>query len=568
MSDFQGGGSTVNGSRLRAGLVTLGAAVLLVATACTSASSQSPVGEPSGGVDWQAQLEQYSAMTPAALESEARTLGASVERQLMTMSGLEKELGGAAAADAALAQVSAAMTTATRGFTSQPEFGRFGARIPEAGEESMGGLIFGNLMIVGLGTGAAVAATNDLKAGEPDSETSTSDAGEDGSGSFTVSGSTEKAQLDVGMEVTKAGVTGRLKTVVTVAPCPDPTGRFTATTTMSASVSKAGGTTGSSMTIEVTVTGQVDDDARLVSYDMDMRSQSAQFQSGKGQFLDLTLSFGQQAGELVVTRGTVNRMGGTVTEEFAREQAGLGSAMALLAKDKALEAAQKGWESGRCVALEPTTTPSERTGLVPSTTVTIVAAPRSKVDGSRVGGTVRAERAGRGSVRPDGAKVPADATFTYTAPDEKDLTGAVLLEARSKRGVAKADVYFDTKAGGYAVDAPYGASWGRIFGVICSLDEPFTLREEAPSVEMAGTFTFTPSSPTQGTWVYSGSAMGGLSEIAGSGTYLVAGVSEGRPSLTIGAGQWTQKTALGTYQTPSGAAVPLALEPAQAGCEQ
>jgi hypothetical protein len=555
-------------SVLHCGLALTAVCTLLLSTGCTSTASSPATTDQTDGVDWQAQIAEYSAMDPAALESVVRTLGASVERKLMTLSGLEEELGGAAAADAAFAELNAAMTSATQRFTSQPNFGRFAANVPGADEAAMGGLVFGTMMIVQLGTGAAVGATNDLKAGDPSSETAASDDGAAGNSSYTVSGSTDKAKLDVGVETTKAGLKGTLTTVITVAPCPDPTGRFTATTKMSASVSRAGGATGWKLAVEATVTGRVGDDAQLVTSDMDMRTQAARFESRKGMFLDLNLTFGQVAGSFDVTGVTINRMNSTVTEDFAREQTKLSTAMALVAKEKSLEAAKKGWESGRCVKLVPTTTPAKRTGLEPSSTVTILAAPRSKVDGLPTGGTVQATRAGQGSVDPADTKVPADATFVYTAPGEKDQKGAVFLESRSKRGVGKAELYFDTKAGGYAVDQPFGSPGGRIHGSICSLDKPFTLDLEIPAVQMTGTFSFTPAGDSQGSWRYAGTAMGGAAKDAGSGSYSVEGVTEDKPTIKMDGGTWKQTTAMGTYDSPGGPGQALVLTPAAAGCEK
>ena len=96
------------------------------------------------------------------------------------------------------------------------------------------------------------------------------------------------------------------------------------------------------------------------------------------------------------------------------------------------------------MALEPTTDPAKRTGLQPSTSVAISAAPRSKIDGGPVGGAVTATLSGEGAVTPSGTKVPADASFTYTAASTAGKAGKVALEARSRRGVAKAELNFDT----------------------------------------------------------------------------------------------------------------------------
>ena len=60
----------------------------------------------------------------------------------------------------------------------------------------------------------------------------------------------------------------------------------------------------------------------------------------------------------------------------------LGTAMAMFTANEA----QKAWQSGRCVKLEPTTDPATRDGLDPLQKVAITAAPRSKIDGGPVGG--------------------------------------------------------------------------------------------------------------------------------------------------------------------------------------
>jgi hypothetical protein len=543
------------------------AGLLLITTGCSSSASAPASGDAVAGIDWQAQIDEYSALDPAQLEAQARALAGSVQRQLMTMSGLEKELGGPAAAAAALVTLSAKMQTAIQQFTARPTFGKFSAGAAGSGDKEMGGLIFGNMMIVGLGTEAAVAATNNMKPGESDSETK-SDSDDSGSSSFTVSGSADKAQLDVGMKVTTDGVTGTLKSIIVVAPCPDRDGRFTTKTTMVASVSRAGASTGSSMTVDVTVTGQIDDDARLVTYDMETRTQSAQFEAGKGQFLDITLRFGMKDGGLGVTGVTVNRNSESATAEFSGEQSKLSSMMALMAKDKALEAAKLGWESGRCVTLKPTTEPAKRTGLEPSAKVKVFAAPRSASDGAPVGGTVMATLGGNTSVDPASTKVPADATFTYTAPSEKDQSAMVFLESRSKRGVGKAEIAFDTKAGGYVVDQAYGAPGGRISGEVCAVDAPFTLGMKNPSVQMTGTFTFTPTASGAGAWVYKGTAMGGDVTNDGSGTFTVDGLTAGRPVITMDAGKWSQTTVMGTYDSPGGRSETLELKPAPSGCSR
>ncbi len=332
--------------------------------------------------------------------------------------------------------------------------------------------MFGNYMVTSLGAKAIVTSTNDVKPDEPNTRTE-SMAQDDGSLQVTMSGSTSEAKLEAGAKITVDGVTGTLKSVITVAPCPDAKGQFTATSKMVASVTTAGGRTGSNLTLEVTVTGQLDDDAKLVSYDTDTRTESADFANSKGQYVDQSVGWTTTGGQMGNYRSKINRTGGAVTEAFVNDQGKWGLLTAMMMQEKLLEAAKEGYESGRCVALDPTTEPSKRTGLKPSASAKIMAAPRSKVDGSPTGGTVTATLSGDTSVSPAGSKVPADATFDYVAPGEKDKSATVSLEARSKRGVAKADVSFNTKTTAYTASGKAGNI--TFSGTVADLAEPFTI---------------------------------------------------------------------------------------------
>ena len=129
--------------------------------------------------------------------------------------------------------------------------------------------------------------------------------------------------------------------------------------------------------------------------------------------------------------------------------------------------------------------------MEPGSTSTITAPPRSRIDGTPTGGTVTATlTAGAASVDPTGTKVPADATFTYTAPDETNKTGTVSLEARSKRGVAKASIDFDT-AGGYTAS---GGTEVTFSGTVADLAAPFTLTGAGQGFDVV--FSFSPTGPS------------------------------------------------------------------------
>lgn len=93
------------------------------------------------------------------------------------------------------------------------------------------------------------------------------------------------------------------------------------------------------------------------------------------------------------------------------------------------------------------TTSAEPRGLDPAQAVSNLATPRSKIDGSATGGTVTATlTAGGATVDPSATKVPADATFSYVAPDQAGKSGTISLEARSRRGVGKTTLDLTTAA--------------------------------------------------------------------------------------------------------------------------
>ncbi len=493
--------------------------VLLFLGACTTPAGTSPVASTrSGEVGVIASMaEQYAELDPTAREAELRTLSASVERRLMTLSGLEDELGGAAAADAAYTDLSRALVGDLQATARARSFGRFGASLPAADQPSIGGLMFGNFVVAGTGAGAIVASTNEVTPAAPANRTGAEENGSSKS-SYTISATVNEAKIEAGSEMTVDGMTARLGAAVTVAPCPDANGQFTSTTKLSAAVSSAGGRTGSNLTIEVVIKGQIDDDARLVSFDVDTRTQSASFESGRGQFLDMSTGWTVRGGTRDNYRGMINRTGGEVTSQFIDQQRRWGTLTAMMMQDKAVEAAKQGWESGRCVSLKPTAQPGKRTGLKPKASLKLLAPPRSKVDGSPVGGTVTAAMSGTTSVDPSGSKVKADATFTVIAPGEKDMKSTVTLEARSKRGVAKADVVVDTKAGPYTASGKAGNI--SFSGSIADLTQPFTIKGEGGAKL---TFSYAPSddSGRKGRMTYTGT-VGGY-KLSGGGGYTIAG---------------------------------------------
>jgi hypothetical protein len=284
------------------------------------------------------------------------------------------------------------------------------------------------------------------------------------------------------------GVAVQFTATTTIHPCPGPDGAFDLQASIDVKASKGGA--GQNARIDLDVTGQVGDDAEIVSKQIENHTQWADFGGGGGQFVDFTMS-----GPNGVEQFTGNRSGGKVTDEFVRASATLSTMIALMISLQLTDAAEQAWKSGRCVKL--TATPSAGPdGLDPSQRVDVLAEPRSKVDGAPTGGTVTGTLASGGAaVEPDGSTVPADANFVYTAPDQPDEKGTVAFESKSKRGIGKADVTFSTaKPAAYLVVG--GLEDWQVSQVVCDVTVPFTLTSPGIGVAefsggLSGTYTAT-----------------------------------------------------------------------------
>jgi hypothetical protein len=167
--------------------------------------------------------------------------------------------------------------------------------------------------------------------------------------------------------------------------------------------------------------------------------------------------------------------------------------------------------------------------------------PRAKSDGASVGGTVTATLNGESSLQPASGKVQADAKYGYAAPTKKNESATVEFEARSKRGVGRATLEFDTKeVAAYRMEG--GADEFHGTGVVCDLAAQFF-------VEGGGnTVRFEPESPDGGRYSYSGNMSG--FQVWGHGTYTVKYVGDSAVSITA-TGPGNVKTPIGT-QTAEG----------------
>lgn len=501
-------------------VVALAALGALVLAGCGQAAAGELVTDGVADVDAiEAFLSAHSALSEAEQQTQAASLDAETERRLWTLSGLEEALGGPEAADAAfeahgqalLAAVEEAAGTPivlTQGGAGTSRAGRLAAAAYEG--PTIGEGLFGGLMSVSLTSGAVVEATN------TQSPTGTEAFGSNG----TISGDTGYVEMNLDFVHTDKGVTTRLVIKIDVSPCPDTTGKFEAHANVYVTATTTDGLAGQSGELDVRVQGQVDDDARVASSDVEFDMSWDQ----TGSSGDSLGSASGAVGDTVTTALEVTAATGPGGQTLSTDTSRLGLVLALMIKEKLVEAAAKGWESGRCVTLEPTASPGPR-GLDPDETSTLTAAPRSKIDGQAAGGTVTATlSSGGAAVSPSGTKVPADATFTYTAPGERNKTGTVDFEARSRRGVARASITLDTEGGGWVASG--GGPQVAVTGLVADLAAPFTLTGTGEGFTV--TYSYSPTSETAGTMTYTGSGAGFT--MSGSGTYTITGED---PELTL-----------------------------------
>jgi hypothetical protein len=436
-------------------------------------------------------VRSFGALGVERQTQELAALDAQTERRIWKLNGVDDALGGSAAADAAFTGLYGALADQRTAIAHQPIVL---ASLRDGGPaEGFGAALFGGLMVQqALGQGA-IAASNDgtTGSGKTDGGISlTMTAGNDVAASYEIS-------------ATYQGATLHLTTAIEVNPCPDASGNVKVKSTTEAS-SAVGGAS-SSLTMEVQSSIQVGDSAEAAgsTYDYHVTRQDTST-SGARHTMDINVAANGSS--------TLAFRSWFESAELYSSTLQLGAFLAAVTNYFNGEAAKSGWQSGRCINLQ-TSVSDGPTGLDPNGKVTITAKPRAKSDGASAGGTVSAILSGgEAAVDPSSTPLPADAEFTYTAPGERDKTGQVSLESRSKRGVGKAVVNLDTK-GTPAFNASGGAGEWVASGTICNLKESFVL-------EGSGlTTTGTPTDASGGTYTLTGNAGGAAWD--GSGTYTV-----------------------------------------------
>jgi hypothetical protein len=424
-----------------------------------------------------AEFARLQAQGPQALPRQATRLEYPLTRGLMKAGGLDAALGGEARADAALRALyasyelkSAALAAALPTLFDKHSGG--GGGYGSGGDAGVAGTA-ASTALAGIQGAAGEQA---WERGQEEGHRSGSDTVETPSGTATVdwdeSGYTTTTTFEGHLP---EGLTGKVTTRVKSVACPDAQGKVEVEFE---SISDLGAGGGSAQTkVSSKLVEHLDDDANLIDDDMDSDVHVEQ-STGAGSRVDVTDTLSTSRNEM---GATVNGRSHGVTDEDVQLAQGLAK-VGRFAAMSALDAARKAWESGKCVDLQVRSDPTKRKGARPNTAYTLYAEPRAKVDGMPTRGTVKATLNGGNRLNPTG-KVKADATFDYANPEKKEQSASIDFEARSRRGVGKATLDFDTRKSGYRVS---GGGGDPVDQVVCAIDKPFVLNGKLFGVEFSG----------------------------------------------------------------------------------
>ena len=332
-------------------------------------------------------------------------------------------------------------------------------------------------------------------------------------------------------DVNESGINGKVKMKSKMSACPDADGKVAVDIEVNSQMSVSGKPgTGGSVHTQFKYERYLDDDAHLIDTAdggaSNLRVRMGGIENFESQFVDITTGH-KRGGEAIFEHHDEGGFSIFRMDEVERMQKLLQATELLqtLMAEVMLRGMTGGspWEGGRCIDLKVTSDPVKRKGVRPSTAFDLEAKPRAKDGGATVGGTVTATLNGGSILQPASGKVEVDAKYGYTGPEKKDETASISFESRSKRGVGKATLEFDTKAlRAYRMEGGAGDFHG--VGQVCDLEKQFF-------VEGGGnTVRFEPSSSAGGRYSYSGNASG--FGVYGHGTYTVKYQDEVAVSIT------------------------------------
>ena len=462
---------------------------LLVLAACSPQQDGQAPGKPAADSPIAAANAEFARLQAQGTDATAREitkLEYALTRRLMKAGGLDAALGGEAKADSALTalfvdyerKARALQTELPKAFAPANE--RRGGGM--GGAEGWGGAAASSVLGGSQAETAARAWENGVDRGETTGHAEANIGGDHVSVDWTGDSATMTSEVEGNIP---GGLKGKVKTTVSLKTCPDAEGKVVAEFESNSSVA-AGGASADSR-VKSKVTAFVDDDANLIDDKLDSQSSAQQSTSG-GAHVDANDDLSTVTG---AAGGKTNAMSGGATEADGKMAQGMAS-MGRYAARQAILAAQKAWQSGKCVKLELRSDPAKRKGAKPNTAYTLFAEPRAISDGQPTGGTVKATLNGGNRLNPTG-KVKADAKFDYANPEQKEQSATIDFVARSKRGVGKATLEFDTKKGGYRIALDNGESI-----TTCDITKPFSGKIGAGMI----TLNFTPSGDKGGSMAF------------------------------------------------------------------
>ena len=539
---------------MRTAITSIACAIALFACApgdkpppSTASPVAQAVGKPHADfIPTQVQIDRFLAEGPDPTLRKISVADYWLHYKLMQATGIEKELGGEAQAIAALKALGEAYERKLR--VAEVEVPKM---IPAAftGEGMSSGFVgMGMGSFVGIITGGmtsgAISRMSDKELADLSAAGSIKHEGGGGSAQLQIS---KDGSLSQSMEfdVNEHGLNGKVKMKIRMAACPDADGKVAVDIEVDSQMSVSGKPgTGGHVQTKFKYERYLDDDAHLIDTGdggaSNLRVRMGGMENFESQSVELTIGHERggkpifehhdEQGFSIFRPAEVER-----TQELLRATELLQTLMAEVMLRGMGSAGGSPWESGRCIDLKATSSPAKRKGIRPSTAFDLEATPRAKEGGATVGGTVTATLNGGSSLQPASGKVNADAKYGYTGPEKKDEVASVAFEARSKRGVGRATLEFDTKSG-----RPYrmegGADEFHGVGQVCNLEAPFV-------VEGGGnTVRFVPSSRDGGTYTYAGN-MSGFA-VHGNGTYRVKYADDVAVSITA--------KGPGTVETPIG----------------
>lgn len=507
--------------------IALGAAVAaLLAAACARAPDQPASAQPQPPsatvrIPTQAQVDRFLAEGPDPTLRKLSVTDYWLHYKLMQATGIERELGGEAQAIAALQALGDAYERKLRGAeTELPKMipAAFTGEGMTSGFTGMGVGGFLGLMTGGMLSGA-VSNMSDERLAELVNAGPIKFGGKDGNAAVEF-GKDGSLSQSMEFEVNHNGLNGKVKIKTRMDACPDPQGKVTVDLDVDSQMSVSGKPgTGGRVRSQFKYERYLDDDARLIDTGeggaANLRIQMGGFENFESQSVDITTGYRRDGEPIFENHG---EQGYSIfrPEEVERTKALLQGAQTLQtiiaeAMLRGLGASSSPWESGRCIDLKVTSSPGKRKAIKPSTAFDIEAKPRAKADGALAGGTVTATLSGESSLQPASGKVPADAKYQYAGPAKKKEKATIDLESRSKRGVGKATLEFDTNDSAYRIKGGQNDFFANV--VVCSLSGPFDIKSTAGIVmHMSG-------GDGGGSWTQSGHA-GGVAW-SGGGSYTL-----------------------------------------------